>query len=286
MGTHIRKQRETFQALGKAEILNDSDFCWIGSCLHNQIPPGPCGTGCLWSKGSRGLSILSTLLTQPAASAAFVPWSFTKSALTHSRFCPWCSCLCPLPTHTDRTHIREGQSSSPSTDLSEGRWITHFTHIRHIQQGSDMSTATCQEALVRNVLMWEQSGDKALRKEEIRVSWKEHRTNNHEGKGETGMLFTIIWWIHHNLKREFCLKEKIEWRETQREQRETPRDKSSPVCEDYRRKINQPPAYSRHLPWGQDHGQTTMTVCLWQQFLKGIPEDKEESKLQVLQSRG
>lgn len=49
------------------------------------------------------------------------------------------------------------------------------------------------------------------------------------------------------------------------------------------KKMNQPPAYSRQLPWSQDHRQTT-TVCLWQQLLKGIPENKEKSM--VLQSRG
>lgn len=171
------------------------------------------------------LSILSILLTQPAAPAAFVSVLHCK-CLNTLQVLPVCSCLCPPPTH--RTHTKEGQSSSASTDLREGKWITHFTHVRHIQQGSDTSPATCQEALVRNVLMWQRTGQiKHLGKERSQSPLKRAQNKQLWGKGKTRDA------VHHPLmnssqsESEFCLKEKTEWRDTKRANRDTKRQITS-----------------------------------------------------------
>lgn len=285
MQGHTSGSREKLsRPWGRLKFWMIPTFFWIVSFLHHQIPLGQCGTGYIWSKASSGLSILPTLLTQPAASAAFVPWPFTLSALTRSRCCPWCSCLCPLPTHSDRTHIKEGQSSSPSADGREGKWITHFTHARHVQQGSDMAIANCQEALVRNVLMWEQSGEiKHLGKERSEYPKKSTKQTIGRERGKTDA-------VHHPLmnssqsESEFCPKEKTMNEERDKESKERHQETNHLLfVKIIGKKMNQPPAYSRQLPWSQDHRQTT-TVCLWQQLLKGFPENKE--KAMVLQSRG
>lgn len=120
-GTHIRKQRETFQALGKAEILNGSDF-------FSELFPFST------SRFHWGRVVLATFEAKPQEASQFCQHSHTacsiccfcamalhSKCLTTLQVLPLGLILCPLPTHTERTHTREGQSSSPSADGSEGK---------------------------------------------------------------------------------------------------------------------------------------------------------------------
>lgn len=160
------KQKETFQALGKAEILNDSDFFWIGSFLHHQpyLHRGAVGlatfevqaqAGCAHAKRPLLNSVNTpyTPLPWPAPSSAFMVWSFNITALTRSRFCLWCSCLFPLSMHADWTHCKEEQSASPALSWVRGD-ESHTSTF-----GTSSKGQICQlqpvRRLVRNVLMWE-----------------------------------------------------------------------------------------------------------------------------------
>lgn len=179
------KQKETFQALGKAEILNDSDFFlnWLIPSSPALFAPMTSGAGYVWSIGS------SRLCSCQEAPPQFCQHSLHSSALTCTIFCFYgvvlqYNCLNTIQVlpvvlllvstlHACRLDTLQGRKKCfTGIKLSEGRWITHF-NIWHIQQGSDMSAATCEETGEKcpNVRMTKGS--------EIKHLGKERRDQNH-----------------------------------------------------------------------------------------------------------